>query len=79
MQLVTIPTVGKEWVKRYFKRYPTIKTIYSQPIDSSSQEDTTVEVINTWFDVFEDAFKTYQFENHNIYNMNKTGFAIGTS
>ena len=29
--------------------------------------------------MFEDAFRTYQFENYNVYNMDKTGFAIGTS
>jgi hypothetical protein len=32
-----------------------------------------------WFDAYEDVFRTYRFENHNVYNMDETGFAIGTS
>jgi hypothetical protein len=79
MQLVTTPTIGKEWVKRFLKRHPILATVSSKAIDSSRWRDTTPEVINTWFDVFEDVLNTYRFEDHNIYNMDETGFAIGTS
>ena len=79
MQLITIPTISKEWVKRFLKRYPSLITIHSQTIDLARWQDTTPEVINAWFDAFEDTLKSYYFNNHNIYNINKTGFAIGSS
>jgi hypothetical protein len=35
MQLVTYSAIGKDWTKRFFKRYPTLSTVHSRPIDLS--------------------------------------------
>ena len=40
---------------------------------------TTPEVINDWFDAFIDSLKEHDVEQHNVYNMDETGFGIGTS
>src|SRR5438045_6671299 len=66
-------------MNRFTRRYPNLSTIKSRVMDFARWKDTTPEVINDWFDAFESAMTTYQFSNHNIYNMDETGFAIGNS
>jgi hypothetical protein len=79
MELVSLPTIGQDWVKRFLKRYPTLKTRRSQVIDLARWRDTSPEAINEWFDAFEDTMQTHHFSASDIYNMDETGFAIETS
>jgi hypothetical protein len=79
MYLVNIPPIGKDWTKRFLLRYPTLKSTMSRKIDASRWKDTTPEVINAWFDAYADAYCKHNFAPHNIYNMDETGFGIGTS
>ena len=78
-QLVNLPPIGTDWVKRFLKRHPVLKTVNSARIDLTRWKDTTPEVINDWFDAFIDALKEHDVEQHNVYNMDETGFGIGTS
>jgi len=48
-------------------------------MDLARRRDTSPESINQWFDAFEDAMQTHLFNISDIYNMDETGFAIGTS
>src|SRR5947199_3024079 len=73
------PTTNRYWVKRFLKRHPVLKTVNSAGIDLTRWKDTTPEVINDWFDAFIDALKEHDVEQHNVYNMDETGFGIGTS
>ena len=79
MQLVNIPPIGKEWVKRFARRYPNLGTVRSRTMDFARWKDATPEAINDWFDAFESTVATYQISDSNIYNMDETGFAIGSS
>jgi len=79
MQLVNTLSIGKEWIKRFIKRHPTLSTTRSRSIDLSRWKDTTLESINEWFDVFEDMSRINHFDIHNIYNIDETGFAIESS
>jgi hypothetical protein len=45
MQLVNLPTIGKDWVKRFLQRYPRLKTVKGKRLDFSRWKDTTVENI----------------------------------
>jgi hypothetical protein len=42
-------------------------------------EENNVEAITNWFKTYDLTCQTYSFEPNNIYNMNETGFSIGTS
>src|SRR5438270_3488786 len=48
-------------------------------MDLTRWKDTTVESIHKWFDDFESACQEFNFEIQDIYNMDETGFGIGTS
>jgi hypothetical protein len=79
MQLVNLPTIGKDWVKRFLHRYPRLKTVQGRRLEFSRGKDTTIEDIQVWFTAFQNELKEYDIEQHNVYNMDETGFAIGTS
>jgi hypothetical protein len=76
---INVPTIEKDWTKRFIQRYPTLKSTMARRIDALRWKDTTPEVVNAWFDAFSDVYSTHNFEPHNVYNMEKTGFGIGTS
>ena len=48
-------------------------------MDLAKWHDTSLETINDWFNAFEDTMQTHLFDACNIYNIDETGFAIGTS
>jgi hypothetical protein len=79
MQLITPPPIGQDWVKWFIKRHPHLKTKCAVRIDLSRWKDTTAESVHEWFDAFEAANREYNFELQDIYNMDGTGFGIGTS
>jgi len=79
IELVRLPPIGQDWVKRFLKRYPNLGTVRSHAMDLARWRDTSPESINEWFDAFEDAMRTHHFNTSDIYNMDETGFAIGTS
>jgi hypothetical protein len=79
MQLITLPPIGQERVKRFVKHHSGLKTVYSTNIDLARWKETTSEAINKWFDAFESTRRSHNFETCNIYTMDETGFAIGTS
>jgi hypothetical protein len=79
MQLVNMPSLGKDWVKRFILRHPEVKTTISAKIDVARWKDSTPESIHEWFDAFNDTCRKFRYNNKNIYNMDETGFSIGTS
>jgi hemoglobin-like flavoprotein len=38
----------------------------------------TIPVVKAWFDAYKDLLIRMKIEEKNIYNMDKTGFSIGT-
>jgi len=79
IQRITPRPIGQDWVKRFLKRYPDLKTRRGARMDLTRWKDTTVESIHKWFDDFESACQEFNFEIQDIYNMDETGFGIGTS
>jgi hypothetical protein len=41
-------------------------------------DGATVPVLNAWFDAFKDILVRMKIEEKDIYNMDETGFSIGT-
>jgi hypothetical protein len=62
MQLVNLPTIGKDWVKWFLQRYPRLKTVQGRRLEFSRGKDTTVEDIHVWFTAFRDTLEEHQIE-----------------
>jgi DDE superfamily endonuclease/Tc5 transposase DNA-binding domain len=76
---VNMFSLGQDWVrKRFLPRYPDLRSVTSTAIDSNRVKNASVEVLQSWFDTFEKVVQKYGIEEQNIYNMDESGFSIGT-
>jgi hypothetical protein len=71
-------SLGKNWVGRFLKRAPTLVSSNGKRIEGARLNGCSKEALGTWFTAYKDLYRERKFEQHNIYNMDETGFSIGT-
>ena len=76
--LVSYPPIGKNWVHRFLGRHPKLQTAITRSIEAARIKEVTRDAINNWFDIFAATLEDYQITMENVYNMDETGFPIGT-
>jgi len=72
------PAIGNTWVQRFIHRHPELETASSQTIEAARVREVTKEGLELWFDEFEKTVAEKNIRIEDIYNMDETGFAIGT-
>src|SRR2546423_12099293 len=75
---VYYPPLSKNWVTRFIKRHPKLKTVIGKSIEASRLQETSPDTLNKWFNVFESTVKEHNIQPQDIYNMDETGFSIST-
>jgi len=78
MQLVHYEPLGEYWVIRFMRRHPQLQTVLPRPIEGARVKDSSYEAINTYFKRIFSVIEEYKIREENIYNMDESGFAIGT-
>jgi hypothetical protein len=73
------PPLGRNWLDKFRKRYPELKTVYSRALDTSRFEGVSYLVINAYFDALTDLFLENSYPSDAIFNIDETGFALGTT
>jgi hypothetical protein len=73
------PSISKRWIDRFRKRYPELLTIYSRALDTSRFEGVTYPIVNAYFDTLTDLFLENSYPSDAIFNVDETGFALGTT
>ena len=71
--------ISKRWIDRFRKRYPELKTVYSRALDASRFEGVTYPIVNAYFDALTDLFLENSYPSDAIFNVDETGFALGTT
>ncbi|RAL60126.1 hypothetical protein DID88_000751 [Monilinia fructigena] len=71
--------IGHEWIYRFQKRHPELKTCYSRQLESNRAKEATPENIRAWFDAFRTRLIERKYELDDMYNMDETGFGVGTT
>jgi hypothetical protein len=61
------------------KRYPELRTIYSRALDASRFGGVHYSTINAYFDALTDLFLENSYPSNAIFNVDETGFALGTT
>jgi hypothetical protein len=56
-----------------------LKTVYSRSLDTSRFEGVNYQVVNTYFDALTDLFLENSYPSDAIFNVDETGFALGTT
>jgi hypothetical protein len=78
IELVHYDPIGMQWSARFLARHPELQCIYARRIDVARLKESTPETIQEWFNTFERVKREYNVAPKNIYNMDETGFAIGS-
>jgi hypothetical protein len=78
IELVSYPELGKLWTTRFLKRHPYLRTVRGRSIEASRVRESSPQILNGWFTGYKEVFDELQPEPENIYNMDETGFFIGT-
>jgi hypothetical protein len=73
------PPISKRWIDRFRNRYPELKTVYSRALDASRFEGVSYLVVNAYFDALTDLFLENSYPSDAIFNVDETGFALGTT
>jgi hypothetical protein len=73
------PPLSKRWIDKFRKRYPELKTVYSRALDASRFEGVNYPVVNAYFDALTDLFLENPYPPNAIFNVDETGFALGTT
>jgi hypothetical protein len=70
--------VGSKWTMQFLLRHPEYKTRIQKFLDIDSLKAHQPEIIRIWFNKLKKALAKYNILLENCYNMDKTGFRIGT-
>jgi hypothetical protein len=77
--LVEYPPIGTEWTDRFIRRHASLKTAFARRIDASRMKETTADSILHWLNLARETIEEYKVHPRNIYNMDESGFAIGSN
>ena len=70
--------IGQDWIPRFIKRHPRIKSVIGRRIEANRMEGIKKDTLNAYFAEIERTIKHFNIDKSNIYNMDETGFSIGT-
>ena len=74
-----LPIIGQEWLYRFQTRHSNLVSIHSNSLDSSRFREANPVNINAWFNAYQLQNQERKYEPQNTYNMDETGFAIGST
>jgi hypothetical protein len=77
--LTSYPPISKRWINKFRKRYPELKTVYSRTLDASCFKGVNYPVVNAYFNALTDLFLENPYPSNAIFNIDETGFALGTT
>jgi hypothetical protein len=70
--------IGKHWVPRFLARHPELASIMPEQIEAARVKESEFEVFQKWFINVKSIIDKHKIQPHNIYNMDETGFSIGS-
>ena len=71
------PQVGKNRVSNLVKRHDTLHTRFTRRYNHSCAKCEDPKIIREWFNILYEKMSKYGFAREDIWNFNKTGFAMG--
>ncbi len=71
--------IGGKWLQRFRTRHPEIQGIWTREIDGARHKAATAEAVKPWFETVTELQLQHQYPPERRYNMDESGFAVGTS
>jgi len=69
--------IRKNWLTRWLAKFPAFNACYIRLRDAQRAKNEDLRIIRPWFERFAATLQEYGIVNSDIYNFDKTGFAIG--
>jgi hypothetical protein len=71
--------LGKHWSLKFRARHPDIKGVWTRQIERARYDGVNSDALSKWFDAVRAIMDEHQYGPSQIYNMDESGFAVGTS
>jgi hypothetical protein len=71
--------ISDRWIDRLRTRYLRIKTCFSRTIDTARSTALDSSTIKSYFDNLGELLREFKYSPSTIYNVDETGFSIGSS
>lgn len=71
--------LGKHWSLKFRARHPEIQGVWTRQIERARYDGVNSEALSKWFDSVRALMDEHQYRPSQIYNMDESGFAVGTS
>ncbi|KAG0153068.1 hypothetical protein PDIDSM_2027 [Penicillium digitatum] len=69
--------VGEKWVYNFVKRHPLLSSRFSKRYNYERAKCEDPKIIGEWFDLVQKTILQFGIDPDDIYNFDKTGFAMG--
>jgi hypothetical protein len=71
--------ISDRWINCFRTRHPRIKTCFSRTIDAVQSTALDFSTIKSYFDNLGELLREHKYSSSVIYNVDETGFSIGSS
>jgi hypothetical protein len=71
--------ISDRWIDCFRTRHPRIKTCFSRTIDTARSTALDFSTIKSYFDNLGELLREHKYPPSTIYNVDETGFSIGSS
>jgi hypothetical protein len=71
--------IGKRWLDRFLKRHSDIPDTWTRQLESARYNAINTQAVKRWFDAATELFLAHKYPSEQVFNMDESGFALGTS
>jgi hypothetical protein len=72
-----IDLLGMPWCRKFYGRYPSIKTTYTRGRDRACIDGVHPDKVQPFYNVLEHLYRQHRYLPCDIFDMDKTGYAMG--
>ena len=70
--------IGEQWVKWFMNCHPELESLMAEQIEAARIQETSRSVLEKWFADVKSIIDENNIQPRDIYNMDETGFSIGS-
>jgi hypothetical protein len=70
--------ISSRWIDRFRARHPTLETCFTRPIDALRFEGLEYSKVKSYFDGLSEAIQRERYPPSAIFNVDETGFSLGS-
>jgi hypothetical protein len=71
--------ISPRWIDRFRTRHPTLETCFTRPIDALRFEGLEYSKVKSYFDGLSEAIQRERYPPSAIFNVDETGFSLGST